>query len=206
MKGLSKKQMEVLDFVKNFIETHRYAPSYREISNHFGYTSLGTVYSYMQILKRKGFIRSEPSAARSILPTETVSSPKKTTEMTLPYIGQIKAGEPMETFSQAQSISVPANLIHCPDRTYVFRIYGDGFHEELIADGDFILVEARQEASAGETILGILHGHETIIKKYFPEAGYVRLCGQSTHQHPQIVRSDELQIQGTVVGLLRGYG
>lgn len=206
MKGLSKKQMEVLDFVKDFIETHRYAPSYREISHHFGYTSLGTVYSYMQILKRKGFIQSDPSASRSIFPTETTTSPKNTAELKLPYIGQIKAGNPIETFSQAQSISVPTNLVNSPDRTYVFRIYGDGFHEELIADGDFILVEARQEASAGETVLGILHGHETIIKKYFPEAGFARLCGQLTHQHPQIIRSDALQIQGTVVGLLRGYG
>lgn len=206
MKGLSKKQSEILDFVRNFIETHRYAPSYREISAHFGYTSLGTVYSYMQILKRKGFIEADTGSARSILPTETAPVAAKLTELTLPYIGIIKAGEPLETFPQAQSIAVPSNLVHSPESSYVFRIHGDEFHDEMISDGDFIIVEARQEASNGETILGLLHSHETIIKKYFPEAGYVRLCSQLSHQHPQIIRSGELQIQGVLVGLIRGYG
>lgn len=206
MKGLSKKQAEVLDFVRNFIETHRYAPSYREISAHFGFSSLGTVYSYMQILKHKGFIDSNTGSARSISPTQTTPSAPKLTELTLPYIGIIKAGHPLETFPQAQSITVPSNLVHSPDSSYVFRIHGDEFHDEMIADGDFVIIEARQEASHGETILGLVHGHETIIKKYFPEAGYVRLCSQLAHQHPQIIRAEELQIQGVLVGLIRGYG
>jgi repressor LexA len=206
MKGLSKKQREVLDFVKEFIETHRYAPSYREISVHFGFSSLGTVYNYMQILRRKGLIDAQPSAARSLFPTEQTPPSIKSNELVLPYLGHVKAGEPIETFPQSQSIAVPSHLVHNPDRTYVFRIHGEGFHDELIADGDFIVVEARQEACSGETVLGVLHGHETIIKKYFPEGGYVRLCGQLAQRHPQVIRGEELQIQGTVVGLLRAYG
>jgi repressor LexA len=174
---------------------------------HFGFSSPGTVYKYMQILKRKGKLHNEKHCSRSLsLPAEEEIPHKHKVEIQLPFIGLVKAGAPIQTFPQAQTIAVPESLIHAPDRTYVFRVMGDNLHEEYISDGDLLLVEARQEANRGETVMGLIHQYETVIKKYYPEGKFIRLVGSSPHQQPIIVRPNELQIQGVLVGLLRHYG
>lgn len=194
-----------MHFISDFINTHRYSPSYREIMQYFGYQSLGTVYRHLQVLKRKGMIESEKQCGRSLNLTKEHEKQSKT-EFTLPFIGHIKAGAPIETFPQARTVSVPESLVHAPDKTYVLRVMGDTLSDEMIADGDLILVEARQEANPGETVVVLIHHHDTLIKRYYPEGHYVRLMGNSPHHQPMIIRQEELVIQGVVVGLLRFYG
>lgn len=207
MKGLTKRQQEIVQYVSEFIKTHRYSPSYREIMQHFGYNSLGTVYKHLQVLKRKGLLNAEKQCSRSLmLVAEQELNHKALTEIQLPFIGHISGGSPIETFPQSRMVSVPESLVHSPDKTYVLRVMGDNLSEELIVDGDLLLVEARQEANPGETVVAWVHQHETVIKRYYPEGHYVRLMGNSHHQQPIIIRQEELQIQGILVGLLRFFG
>lgn len=205
MKGLTSRQRDILLFIQQFIDTHRYSPSYREIMHHFGFTSPGSVYKHIQTLQRKGLLTAEKQCSRSLMPaTSTVTSNFKQ-EIGLPLIGHIMAGYPIEMFIQSQTIAIPASLVHNPDNTYVLQVQGDSFHEELIQDGDFLLVEARPNVQAGETIIGLINQHDTIIKRYFPEGHYIRLESTHPHQQPLTLRHEHLSIQGILTGLIRTY-
>lgn len=201
MKPLTKKQHEVLQYITEYVQAHQYAPSYREIMQHFSFTSLGTVYRYIQVLKDKGGLDAKKQSSRSLsLRQEPKRSPST---FSLPFIGYISAGEPIATFSKSQSLEVPLSLVKEPEATYVLKVRGDSLFDELMADGDYLLVEARQEAHAGETVVALLNQNDIIIKNYFPEEAYVRLVSLNPHHHPLIVQEDDLLIQGVVVALIR---
>lgn len=203
MKGLTPKQHDILQFIQNFIDQHHYSPSYREIMEHFSFSSPGSVYKYIQILKRKGFISNEKQCSRSLHPNESTSASKNKVEVELPFIGHLTGGYPIELFMQSQTLTVPALLVPSPDKTYILRVRGEALHEEFIHEGDLLLVEARQDVQAGETIVALINQHEAIIKCYYPEGQYIRLEGH--HHQPIILRQSSISIQGILVGLMRTY-
>lgn len=205
MKGLTPRQRDILLFIQQFIDTHRYSPSYREIMHHFGFTSPGSVYKHIQTLQRKGLLTAEKQCSRSLMPATSTASSNFKQEIGLPLIGHIIAGYPIEMFIQSQTIPIPASLVHNPDNTYVLQVQGDSFHEEFIQDGDLLLVEARSNVQAGETIIGLINQHDTIIKRYFPEGHYIRLESIHPHQQPLTLRHEHLSIQGILTGLIRAY-
>lgn len=206
MKGLTKRQREILDFIHEFIKNNRYAPSYREIREHFNFSSLGSVYKYVHTLKGKGALLEDTKGSRSITPSEDPQESTLQNEIEIPFIGHIAAGMPIQTFSQRQQVIVPRAFVHNLEKTYALRAQGDSLSEEMIADGDLIVVEARQEAHPGETIVALINNHDTIVKKFYPEGSYVRLIGTFSHHHPIILRREDVLIQGIVIGLLRLFG
>lgn len=199
MKGLTERQSELLTFIDEYIKTRGFSPSYREIMAKFDLSSVGTVYNYIKILKRKGLISSEKHCGRSLVLNEQLTQ----TEVKVPFIGHIAAGAPIETFSQIQDMAVPKSFVRVPERTYILQAKDDTLTDELILEGDYLIVEARQNVHSGDTVVGILSHHDTIVKKYFLEGEYVRLAGHNPHQKPILLRSEELQIQGVLIGLLR---
>lgn len=204
MSGLTRRQKEIIDFIRAFIKKEGYSPSYREIMSHFGFTSLGSVAGHIRVLKRKGVLRSEDGCSRSLIPVETESpSHETTTELSLPFIGYISAGAPIETFPQAQSIAVPQYLVQSPENTYILRARGDSLHDELITDGDLLLVRASQEAEPGDHVLALVNRGDALVKRYFPEGNHVYLKSAQPHLPPISLRHDELLIQGVLVGLTR---
>lgn len=205
MKGLTAKQQNVLSYIKSYLSANRYAPSYREIQEHFGFNSLGSVHKYIALLTRKGMLSSEKYCSRSLALSGDAIEPARPNGIELPCIGVISAGCPIETFAKSQTLTVPENLVHSTENTYLFRVKGDSLQEELMADGDILIVEARQIAHPGEMIVGLINQHDTIIKRYYPEGAYVRLVASNPHVHPIIINSDDIQIQAVVTGLLRGY-
>ncbi len=197
MKGLTKRQQEIFQYIDSFITTHRYSPSYREIMQHFGFQSLGTVYKHLQILKRKGVIENEQNTRRSLIPIfQHNPSRIGAAAVELPFIGHVKGGEPITTLPQAQALSVPTSMVRAPDKTYIFRIMGDSLMDEHLMDGDLLLVEARSEANPGETIIASIHQGDVVIRRYYPEGQYIRLISHSTFQEPYIIRQEEIMIQG----------
>lgn len=201
MKGLTKRQREVLDFIQDYVQTHQYSPSYREIMKHFGFSSIASVSKHLSVLQRKGAISAEKNSRRSIIPIDHEKGKAETSEVELPFIGHVMAGVAIETFPRTQSLAVPMFLVHQPDNTYVLRARGESLNREMIADGDLILVEARAEALAGETIIGTIEGNRTFIKQYYPEGNSVRLASQSLEEIN--VKTEDLVIHGVVVGLWR---
>lgn len=205
MKGLTKKQNDVLSFIQEYIHLHRYSPSYREIMQRFSLNSLGSVYKYVNSLKRKGFIHAEKRMSRSMTlsPELLARSTKKGIE--LPFVGFVRAGFPIETFPKAQTIAVPDFFVHAPEKTYVLQAKGDSLTEELIGEGDFLIIEARQTAADGETAIVLINQHDTIIKKFYSDGQYVRLVGMHPQHQPIFLREEDVMIQGVVIGMLRQY-
>ena len=203
--GLTQRQREIFEFLQNFISTHGYSPSYREIMAHFNFSSSATVHKHISILKRKGFINIEKKSSRSISVPVMDSSDNNQSSVELPFMGHLSEGMPIETFSHYKTISIPRSLVHNLDQSYVLQIRGDSLMEEHMANGDLIIVEARQEANSGETIIATVGSLETLIKHYYPQGDYVKLeCSNPSYQ-PLIVRNEALVIQGVVSGLLRMY-
>lgn len=205
MKGLTKKQNEVLSFIQDFIQNRRYSPSYREIMQQFSFSSLGSVYKHVHALKRKGFLTAEKQKSRSMnLSVDLLMNPRKK-GLEIPFIGFIRAGFPIEIFSKAQSIVVPDFFVQLPEQTYVLQAKGDSLSEELIGDSDYLIVEARQQAEEGETVIALINHHDTIIKKIYSEGQYVRLIGHHPQHQPIVLREEDVAIQGIVIGMLRQY-
>lgn len=204
MEGLTPKQQQVLSYIQKFITQEGYSPSYREIMKEFSFSSTGSVYNYIKILKRKEALSSEKKCSRSLRPLETTvrSSPHN---IDLPFIGYIEAGTPIATFPQNQTISIPSFLIHDPEQTYALQVRGESFQDELLEDGDLLLIEARSEAQAGETVVALVNQHDTIVQLYYPEGEYVKLKGKNPLHQPLILRHQDLIIQGILIGMIRAY-
>lgn len=205
MNGLTPKQQEILHFIQHYIQQHRFSPSYQEIMDHFAFTSPGTVYKYLQTLKRKGAITTEKQAHRSITPVQHSQPIKENTDVQLPLVGNLSIGYPLELFERPQLVAVPASLAPIPDNTYLLQAHGDSLHDEWILDGDLILIEARQDIQPGEIILGLINQHDTVLKRYYPEGQYIRLESQHPQIRPLTVRLEHISIQGVMVGLFRMY-
>ncbi len=201
MKGLTPRQREILDYIKDYIKMHQFSPSYREIMAHFDFSSIGTVSKHIKVLERKGMLTSENNGARSLLPKEYAEEKPLSSDIRIPFIGNITGGAPIEMFPNTQMLTIPDFLVNDPDKTYVLRVRGNTLNDEMICDGDLLIVEARPEAFAGEKILGSIYDSGSLIRLYFPEGNTVRLTSSS--QEEFTIRSDELTIQGIVIGLLR---
>jgi len=204
MKGLTKKQRTIIQFIHDFVGQHQFSPSYREIMTHFSFASLGTVYKHIATLKRKGVLTSEKNCSRSIQLLENITSHSRlSTEITLPFVGTLSTETNLELFVQPQTLSVPSHLVSDQENTYILRVEGNGLEEELVIHGDLLLIEARQDIQEGELIIGLINQHDVLLKRFYSEGQYIRLEGHS-HQ-PLILRTEYLQIQGVVISLIRMY-
>lgn len=205
MKGLTKRQREIVTYIQQYIDLHAYSPSYREIKQEFQFSSLGSVYKHIQLLKRKGILLNEKQSSRSLALAQTSPTKEKenSLEIELPFIGYVSEGAPVELFAQALKIAVPRLFVPSIESTYVLRARGNSLAAEKIADGDFLIVEARHDAFSGETILASVHKQKTFIKKYYPEGDRVRLEGHMATSQPLLLRKEDMVIQGVITGLLR---
>lgn len=205
MKGITKRQKEVLDFIQQFISLYGYSPSYREVMHHFGFRSLATVSRYIHLLQKKEQLVFEKQSSRSVHPIKKEETKESilAAEVQLPFIGCLTFGSSLEIFAQPQSIAVPRSLISNLEHSYVIRARGEGFGEALIYDGDLLIVEGRQTANSGDVVIAALDRKETYIKKYYAEGQYIRLESLSMKLPPLIVPCEEVLIQGIVCSLFR---
>lgn len=204
-KALTPKQDTLLQFIQAYIAQHNYSPSYREIMHHFQFASTGSVYQYIQALEQKGFLLVDKRAHRGLKLTETQKPSPSSQDLRIPWIGNLSIGYPLELFIQPQMVAIPPHLVHNADHTYLLQVQGDALHEEWLLDGDFVLIESRQDILPGEIILGLINQTDSILKKYYPEGQSVRLEGQQPNTPPLTVRNEHIIIQGVLVGMLRLY-
>lgn len=201
MKALTKSQKKILDYVTHFIQEKGYSPTFRDIQAHFQLASLGSVYTYVKALKKKGFLLDQRRTPISLNSLER--APESSQESQLPLIGYLAAGFPIETFPQSQMLPVPSALVPHPEDTYLMRAKGDTLIDEHILDGDLLLIEARSEAREGEMIVGSFEQNRTLIKRFFPEGAYIRLESSDGRHEPIILNPNELLIQGVIIALIR---
>jgi repressor LexA len=201
MLPLTKRQREILDYLNEFIQNHGYAPSLEEIGRRFNLSSLATVHKHLSNLQEKGFIRRAWNRSRSV---ELVPTRSGGRALELPLLGFVAAGAPIEAVPGNETISVPETLAGKRD-AYVLRVKGDSMIDEQIRDGDFVIVEDRKTADNGEMVIALLGGLDVTLKKFYRENGRVRLQPANAAMQPMIVDSDQVQVQGVVVGVMRKY-
>lgn len=201
--ALTRRQKEILDYVGDYIEVHGYAPSFEEIADSFGYTSLATVHEHVSNLERKGYIRKAYNQSRSIELVRGVATPAG---VELPLLGEVAAGLPIEAVPEQETILVPPDLLRKGGKNYVLRVAGNSMIEEQIRDGDYIIVNSRSTAEDGEMVVALIDGESATVKKLYRERnGRIRLQPANESLTPMFFDADRVAIQGVVVGVIRRY-
>ena len=200
---LTRRQKEMWDYLQEHIATQGYAPTLEEIGAHFRLSSLATVHKHLTNLEMKGAITRKWNLSRAI---EIPAQRKTVNSLELPLLGQVAAGTPIEAVETQDTLTVPIDLVRRPNTAFALRVKGQSMVEEGILDGDYIVVEQRQTAQSGETVVAMVNGEATV-KKFFPErGGRVRLQPANGQMQPIIARGKDVEIRGVVVAVLRKYG
>lgn len=202
MATLTKRQKQMVDYLRQYIEERGYAPTLAEIGEYFGLSSLATVHKHLHNLETKGFIRRTHNHSRA-LEIEGANGNHNGVRK-LAMVGQVAAGTPIEAIEGHDSIAVPEEFVRRSD-TFCLRVKGESMVDEGIRDGDYIIVEGRDGANPGETVVALI-GDEATVKKYYPgDNGMVRLQPANPTMQPIFVNADAMRIRGVVVGLMRHY-
>ena len=198
--ALPRRQREIYDFIRGFVDDKGYSPSLEEIGEEFGLSSVATVHKHVQHLVEKGFLRKAWNRSRSVEPVETPGVGLAA----LPLVG-IVAGTPIEAVEDHETIEVPRDLVPRRGKSFVLRVQGESMIDEQIRDGDYVVVEGRSEARDGETVVALVRGGEATLKTFFRKGSKVRLVPANPRVRPIEVPAREVEIRGVVRGLLRRY-
>ena len=200
---LTKRQKEILDHIEGFIEKNGYAPSFEEIADAFGYSSLATVHEHLSNLERKGYIRKAYNESRSI---ELIGAAVGAKAVELPLLGAVAAGLPIEAIEQQETLSVPPDMVRSGRENFVLRVQGESMIDEQIRDGDYIVVSAQDTADDGQMVVALVGGDSATVKKMYREPdGRIRLQPANPSMAPIVEDASNVQIQGVVVGVIRKY-
>lgn len=198
MPNLTKKQKEVLDFITQFIQSYEYAPSYREIAEHFGLSSTATVHEHVKALEDKGLISSSHNVARSL----EITNYRFGKAIELPLAGIITAGEPIEAIETPETIAVPQNLVR-DENSFVLKVRGDSMIEDGILDGDYVIVQRNYYPKNGDVVVALLDNTYATLKKYYREKDRIRL--QPANKTMKPIYAKNPAIQGIVRGIMRTF-
>jgi repressor LexA len=199
--SVTKRQREVLDFISGFVQKNNYSPSFEEIARGLDLSSLATVHKHISNLQNKGLLQRLHNRSRSI-DVVPVRSKGKAQE-SLPLMGRIAAGRPVEATEDAESISL-GDIVGNKE-VFALQVRGDSMCDEHIVDGDFVLVEKASSARQGEIVVALVRGSETTLKRFFLEGETVRLQPSNAEMDPIYVPAKQVAIQGRVLGMMRKY-
>ena len=200
--NITKKQKYILDYIHEYIEDHGYSPTYEEIADYFGYRSKGTVHKHITNLEERGYIKKDWNKNRALELTASANGHETNSE--LPLLGRVAAGEPIEAIEDTEVITVPKDMIGSGDH-YVLQVRGDSMIEENIQDGDYVIVNPKQTANQGETIVALIDNEEATLKKFYHEGDQIRLQPANQTMQPILVSPDRIRIRGVVIGVMRKY-
>jgi repressor LexA len=200
---LTKRQKEILDYIGSFIDERGYAPSFEEIAESFGYSSLATVHEHLSNLERKGYIRKAYNESRSV---ELTRPDAGAPSIELPLLGAVAAGLPIEAIEDNETLAVPPDMVSRKRDNYVLRVEGNSMIEEQIRDGDYIVVQAQEHAEDGQMVVALVGNEAATVKKLYREAGgLIRLQPANPTMDPIFVDARDVRVQGVVVGVIRKY-
>jgi len=206
--AITKRQRQVYDFIHGFVQKNGYSPSFEEIGNGLGLSSLATVHKHISNLEKKGLIKRDYNRSRSIdvLPVRGLFKrqvQKAPTVLALPLLGRIAAGQPIEAIENAETISL-GDITRSKD-VFVLQVKGESMKDEHIVDGDYVLVEKTNTSRDGEIIVALVDGTDATLKRFYREGVNIRLQPSNEAMKPIIVPARSVQIQGRVIGVLRKY-
>jgi repressor LexA len=204
---VTERQRAILDYLRAFVDEHGYPPTVREIGEAVGLRSPSTVHAHLAQLERAGLLRRDPTKPRAIeladRRREDVESPADVRR--LPLVGEIAAGGPLLAEQNIEDyLAVPEPLSRGGEE-FLLRVKGDSMVNAGILDGDFVVVERRQDARNGEIVVALAgedeSADEATVKRFFRDDGRVRLQPENDALEP--IYADHVQILGKVTGVFR---
>jgi repressor LexA len=201
-RDLTKRQQEILDFIRGEVHRIGYPPSVREIGEAVGLSSSSTVHSHLAALESKGFIRRDPSKPRALEVLDfrdTESAIDFSQVRAVPVVGSVAAGQPILAAENIEAtLPLPAELVG--EQTFILRVRGESMIEAGILDGDFVVVRQQQTAENGNIVVAMIEDEATV-KTFYREADRIRLQPENSTMEP--IYSREVSILGKVVALFR---
>jgi repressor LexA len=205
LRYLTERQKEILEFIHAYQAERGVSPTHREICDHFGYSSYGTVYKHLRLLQEKGYIRRDWNQKRGIELARASMPAAARNEVELPFYGRIAAGKPIEAVAGDERISVPQHLLgRRRGDHYVLEVVGESMIDEGIHEGDLVVVSRREQAQPGEMVVALVEDDATL-KRFYPEGRRVRLQPANPNMQPIYVPAKDVRVQGVVVGLMRRF-
>lgn len=200
MAKLTKRQKEILTFIREQMEFGEAAPTVREIADHFGIHSTNAVADHLKALERKGVIEREARAARGIrLPEERAAAHR------VPVLGQIAAGLPILAEENVEDWIAVGEEFANRGQLFALQVRGDSMEEAHILDGDLVLVRMQDTAERGQIVAALI-GEDATLKTYWPQGNKVLLLPSNSAYDPMVFdKSDgaDLRILGVALGLIR---
>ena len=202
---LTKKQQEVLVFIKKYVVSHGYPPSVREICKGMNLSSPATVHTHLKQLESKGIIRKENSKFRTIeILVENEFDKKEEELVKVPLLGKITAGSPIEAIERPNEFfSLPASLIPSKETVFTLNVSGESMINAGIFDGDIVIVKKQNVAKNGDIVVAMNNEGEVTLKTFYKENGYIRLQPENDSMDPIIL--DNCTILGKAIGLYRKF-
>jgi len=196
--NLTRRQHDIVVFIRDYVAENDYAPTMQEIANHLG-VSRPTVFEHIEALEARGALRRRPTLSRAIeLAPELSGRPTA-----LPLVGLIAAGSPIEAVEDTEILDLEELFRGRAGETFVLQVRGDSMIDEQIRDGDYVIVEKRSQARNGETVVALLDDGDATLKTFYREKGRIRLQPANEKMKPIYVKN--CRIQGIVIGVLRKY-
>lgn len=198
---LTDRQQQTYDFLRVYVARHGMPPKLREIADHLGIQSRGTVHRYLSVLADAGLINVIADRARGI---EMLEAEGEYRRFTLPLVGRIAAGLPIEAIPDHDEIDLSEFFVR-PDR-FVLKVVGDSMIEAGILDGDMVVVEKASTARDGEIIVALIDNEEATLK-YLKRNPDRSITLEPANHELKSMRypANRVQIQGIVVGQFRAY-
>src|SRR3982074_293186 len=200
--AITKRQRQVYDFLQEFIQRNGYSPSFEEIGDGLGLSSLATVHKHISNLEKKGLLTRDYNRSRSIdlLPPKgrLKQAMSVNTTMVLPLLGRIAAGQPIEAVENPETISL-ADFVRSKE-VFVLEVRGDSMQDEHIMSGDYVLVEKTKTAHNGDIVVAAAESSDATLKRFFREGENIRLQPSNAAMTPIIVPAASVEIQGRVIG------
>ena len=196
---LTKQQTRVYRYLETYLRRKGRPPSYQEIQDYFGFRSLNSVVKHLKQLERKGYLESpwgNQKRAFRLLPL-------RTTAATIPFLGRVAAGAPIEAVEMPETTEVPESLLS-GGNNFALQVQGDSMVDEGIRDGDVLIIRKQDHADNGQTVVAQIEGEATI-KKFYQRDGRVELRPANEELKPLVVPAEKVEIIGVVVGLVRHY-
>jgi repressor LexA len=205
MKKLSKRQQDILEFIKKEVQLKGYPPSVREIGEAVGLASSSTVHGHLARLESKGLIRRDPTKPRAIeiLDQDDVVTPMYSGSIVnVPIVGKVTAGQPITAIENVEDFfPIPDRYVSPDDKVFMLEIMGDSMIEAGIFDGDLVLVRQQHTANNGDIVVAMTEEDEATVKRFFKEKDYFRLQPENSTLAPIILKN--VSILGKVIGVYR---
>jgi repressor LexA len=206
VEGLNPRQREILEFLRNHSRNHAYPPTVREIGQAVGLSSSSTVQNHLNALEQKGHIRRDPTKSRTVEVVGDEPAAVASRSFSVPLVGRVAAGGPILAEENIEDHIVLGPEIAGGDDAFALHVRGDSMIEAGIHDGDMVVVRPQRDATSGQIVVARIENeqtgeHEVTVKRFFREAGRVRLQPENSALEPIYVR--DLHLEGVVVAVVR---